>query len=115
MPILDAGLFIILVSVAFGSFFFSGIVKNGFIFKLVGAMLFFALGVMMNAEYEVAYTVITTDSDNNVTTDLRYIIGNGSGTAENAGWIGWLFIGLGLIWTAFFFIEIMQMMGWSYN
>ncbi len=114
MAVIDAGLFIILLASAFGSFFFSGIVKHGFLFKLVGAFLFFALGLMMNAEYEVAYTVVNTDSDGNVSTDMRYLVGDGTGSSEYSSWLGWLFIGLALIWTGFFFMEIMQMMGWGY-
>lgn len=113
MPILDAGMFIILMATAFGSFFLTGIVKYGFIFKLVGAFLFFSLGIMMNAEYDVAYTVIMTDSDGNQSTDLRYLIGDGSGNNETSKWIGWLFIGLALIWVGFFFMEIMGTMGWN--
>lgn len=114
MPILDAGMFVILLATAFGSFFLTGLVKYGFIFKLIGAFLFFSLGLMMNAEYEVAYTVIVTQPDGDQSTDLRYLIGDGSGTNETAKWLGWLFIGLALIWTGFFFVEIMAMMGWSY-
>lgn len=113
MPVLDAGMFIILMATAFGSFFLTGIVKYGFVFKLIGAFLFFALGLMMNAEYEVAYTVVVTDSDGDQSTDLRYLIGDGSGEAANAAWLGWLFIGLALIWTGFFFVEVMGMAGWK--
>lgn len=113
MPVIDAGMFIIMLATAFGSFFLTGIVKYGFVFKLVGAFLFFSLGVMMNAEYEVAYTVVTTDPDGDKTTDLRFIVGDGSGAAENASWLGWLFVGLALVWTAFFFMEVMGMTGWG--
>jgi hypothetical protein len=114
MAVLDAGMFIILMATAFGSFFLTGIVKYGFVFKLVGAFLFFSLGVMMNAEYEVAYTVIVTDSDGNQSTDLRYLVGDGSGSNETASWLGWLFVGLGLIWAAFFFMEVMGSGNWSF-
>lgn len=114
MPVLDAGMFVILLATAFGSFFLSGLVKYGFIFKLVGAFLFFSLGIMMNAEYEVAYTVITTAPDGDVTTDLRYIVGDGSGTNDTSKWLGWLFIGLALIWVGFFFMEIMHQSGWNF-
>ena len=113
MAVLDAGMFVILLATAFGSFFLTGIVKYGFVFKLVGAFLFFSLGVMMNAEYEVTYTVVTTNVDGEETTDLRYLVGDGSGAAENAAWLGWLFIGLALIWVGFFFTEVMGMAGWG--
>lgn len=113
MPVLDAGMFIIILATAFGSFFLTGLVKYGFVFKLVGAFLFFSLGVMMNAEYEVAYTVIVTQADGDQSTDLRYLIGDGSGSSESSSWLGWLFIGLALIWTAFFFLEVMGMFGWD--
>jgi len=113
MPIIDAGMFIILLATAFGSFFLTGIVKYGFVFKLVGAFLFFSMGVMMNAEYEVAYTVITTNPDGEITTDHRYIVGDGTGASEYSSWLGWLFVGLALIWSAFFFMEVMGPNGWS--
>ena len=114
MAIIDAGMFVILLATAFGSFFLTGIVKYGFVFKLVGAFLFFSMGVMMNAEYEVAYTVVATDSDGNVSTDHRYLVGDGTGTSEYSSWLGWLFVGLALIWSAFFFMEVMGTNGWSF-
>ena len=114
MAIIDAGMFVILLATAFGSFFLTGIVKYGFVFKLVGAFLFFSMGVMMNAEYEVAYTVITTAPNGDQTTDLRYLVGDGSGSSEYSSWLGWLFIGLALIWSAFFFMEVMGTNGWSF-
>jgi len=113
MPILDAGMFVILLGVAFGSVFMNGVVKNGFVFKLVGAFLFFSLGIMMNAEYEVAYTVITDVPGTGTITEYRYIVGDGSGTSTTSSWLGWLFIGLALIWTGLFFMEVMNMHGWG--
>lgn len=114
--ILDAGIFVIMLGVGLGTFFMGRFVKYGFIFKLLGAFLFFSLGIMMVAEYEVAYAIITDDGNSTTAPETQYIylIGDGSGEASNASWIGWLFIGLGLIWVGFFFIEIMSMMGWSY-
>ena len=114
MAVIDAGMFVILLATAFGSFFLTGIVKYGFVFKLVGAFLFFSMGVMMNAEYEVAYTVVITDSNGDQTKDLRYLVGDGSGSSEYSSWLGWLFIGLALIWSAFFFMEVMGTNGWSF-
>ena len=114
MAIIDAGMFVILLATAFGSFFLTGIVKYGFVFKLIGAFLFFSMGVMMNAEYEVAYTVVSTDPDGNVSKELRYLIGDGSGSSQFSSWLGWLFIGLALIWTAFFFMEVMGTNGWRF-
>lgn len=106
MPTIDAGIFVILLGVGFGSIFMGGVVRNGYVFKLVGAFLFFALGIMMNAEYDVAYTVITDLNDGSEPiTDKRYVVGDGSGEGNHA-WLGWLFIGLGLAWTAFFFMDI---------
>ena len=114
MPVLNAGMFVILLGTAFGSFFLSGVVKYGFIFKLIGAFLFFSMGVMMNAEYDVAYTVVSTAQNGDQTTELRYLVGDGTSGNETASWLGWLFVGLALVWSAFFFLEVMGPNGWSF-
>lgn len=108
--IIDAGIFIIMVAVAFGSFVLSNLVRNGYIFKMLGAFIFFALAIMMNAEYEVAYTHVVTGGDLGAPQNtLIYIIGDGDpDTASNGQWVGWLFLGLGLTWAAFFFMDIMS-------
>ena len=99
-----------MLAVAFGSFVLSNLVRNGFIFKLFGAFIFFALAIMMNAEYEVAYTNIVSGGNLDAPqTTYIYIIGDGNpDTPSNSQWIGWLFMGLGLTWAAFFFIDIMS-------
>jgi len=122
--IIDAGVFVIMIGTAFGSLFITNnIVRFGFVFKLIGVFLFFALGMMMNAEYDVAFTVTTSDPDGalnvtsgagslQATTELTYIIGDGSSSNSNTSWIGWLFILLGLVWAGLFFMDIMSMAGW---
>ena len=107
MAIIDAGIFVILLATAFGSLFMSNVVRQGYVFKLVGAFLFFALGIMMNAEYDVAYTVVTTDAEGNQSTDIRYIVG-GSAESQYHAWLGWLFVGFGLAWVALFFMDVMS-------
>lgn len=101
-----------MLGVGFGSLFMGNAVKFGFVFKLVGAFLFFALGMMMNAEYDVAYTVTTSDPDGagplTGTTELRYIVGDGEDSSSSIGsWVGWLFIGLALLWVGLFFMDVM--------
>lgn len=99
-----------MVAVAFGSFVLSNVVRNGFIFKLLGAFIFFALSVMMNAEYDVAYAHDTVGGDLALNQNtMIYIIGDGDpDTPSNGRWLGWLFMALGLTWSAFFFIDIMS-------
>lgn len=116
--IIDAGVFVIMVGTAFGSLFITNnIVRFGFVFKLIGVFLFFALGMMMNAEYDVAFTITTSDPDGagalQATTELQYIIGDGEPSSNsNNSWVGWLFILLGLVWAGLFFMDIMSMAGW---
>lgn len=110
MAMIDAGIFVIMVAFAFGSLALANIIRNGFIFKLLGAFVFFALSIMMTAEYDVAYT--STNSGGSLTTpqtNLIYIVGDGDpNTDNNHQWLGWLFMGLGLTWCAFFFMDLMS-------
>lgn len=113
MPTIDAGLFVIMLGIAFGSLFFGSITKFGFVFKLIGAIIFLSLAVVMNAEYDVAYTVVTSGGDlTEPIVDKRYIIGDGDpDTDNNQNWLGWLFILLGLTWVGLFLMEMLQHQG----
>jgi hypothetical protein len=110
---IDAGIFVIMLGIAFGSLFFGAITKFGFVFKLVGAIIFLSMAVMMNAEYDVAYTVVTSGGGlDDPIIDKRYIIGDGDdATDNNQNWLGWIFVLLGLTWIGLFFMEMMQQKG----
>jgi len=102
MPIMEAGLFAILGGMAF--IFMMVSFKFGSLFKLFSAVLFFALAVVLFAEYDVAYTTIqTTTTPPSTTTDIRFIIQGDDGTAV---WLAWVFVGLGIFNSFLFFIEM---------
>jgi len=100
MPIMEAGLFAILAGMAFVFMMVS--FKFGALFKLFSAVIFFALAVVLFAEYDVAFTTETTQGQN-VVTDLRFIIQGDDGTSL---WLAWIFVGLGVFNGALFFIEM---------
>lgn len=100
MPIMEAGLFAILAGMAFIFMMIS--FKFGALFKLFSAILFFALAVILFAEYDVAFTTETTKGAS-VTTDIRYIISSDDGLNMV---LAWLFVGLGVFNGALFFIEM---------
>lgn len=105
MASIDAGIFVIMLGIAFGTLFMSRIIPYGYVFKLVGAFLFLALAVVMNAEYDVVYATTSVGDVN--ATETQYIIGDGDpATNNNHNWIGWLFLGLGLAWIGLFFVEL---------
>jgi len=102
MPIMEAGLFAILAGMAF--IFMLVSFRFGALFKLFSAVIFFALSVVLFAEYDVAFTTETTNSLNNATqSDIRFIIQGDDGTSL---WLGWIFVGLGVFNGALFFIEM---------
>ena len=100
MPIMEAGLFAILAGIAFVFMMVS--FRFGALFKLFSAVIFFALAVVLFAEYDVAFTTETTQGQN-VVTDLRFIIQGDDGTSL---WLAWIFVGLGVFNGALFFIEM---------
>lgn len=102
MPIMEAGLFAILAGMAF--IFMMVSFKFGALFKIFSGVIFFALAVVLFAEYDVAYTTIqTTTAPPSTTTDIRFIIQAGDGTAS---WLAWVFVGLGVFNSFMFFIEM---------
>ena len=103
--VIHLGIFLIFLGIGFGSVIMGHMMRNGYVFKLVGAIIFFILGVMMNAEYDVVYITITTDGSQH-TDEVQYFIGDGTEGNVQQSWLGWLFIGLGLIWVAYFFMDV---------
>jgi len=105
MPIMDAGLFFILLAVGFISLLVS--FKMGSAFKMLGAVIFFALGIVMIADYDVAYAQETLHPDNStMQTEITYIIGDGDDTDDNSSWLGWVFMAIGLFMALIFFMEM---------
>jgi|TARA_R100000655_G_scaffold107909_2_gene158997 hypothetical protein len=105
MAIMDAGLFFILLGVAFVSLLVS--FKMGSAFKLLGGVLFFVLGLVMMADYDVAYAQNTVLGNGTLAeTKTTYIIGDGNDTDDNSNWLGWVFIAIGLFMSLIFFMEM---------
>ena len=81
MAIMDAGLFFILLGIAFVSLLVS--FKMGSAFKLLGGVLFFVLGLVMMADYDVAYAQNTVLGNGTLAeTKTTYIIGDGNDTGD---------------------------------
>lgn len=76
----------------------------GALFKLFSTVIFFALAVVLFAEFDVAFTTETTQTNPSRTiTDQRFIIQGSDGTSV---WLAWIFVGLGVFNGALFFIEM---------
>jgi len=105
MPIMEAGLFAILLGMAFIFMLIS--FKFGALFKLFSAVVFFALAVVLLAGYDVAFTTETTTTNPSRTiTDTRFIVNSAD---DQGNWLGWLFVGLGLFNGSLFFVEMIAM------
>ena len=100
MPIMEAGMFAILVGMAFIFMMIS--FKFGALFKLFSTILFFALAVILFAEYDIAFTSVTTSGTTTIE-DIRFIIDSSNGLNMM---LAWIFVGLGVFNGALFFIEM---------
>jgi len=100
MPIMEAGMFAILVGMAFIFMMIS--FKFGALFKLFSAVIFFGLAVILFAEYDVAFTTITTSGTTTIE-DIRYVVSADDGLNMM---LAWIFIGLGTFNGFLFFIEM---------
>jgi len=98
--VLDAGLFVLILGLAFG--FMIGSFKFGPVFKIVAAILFFILTLWMMAGYQVAYKSDTFDPSTSTTQNTtKYIISDTS----NGTWLGYIFMLFGLICCFLFVME----------
>jgi len=101
MPIMEAGLFAILMGIAF--IFMMVSFKFGALFKLFSAIAFFTLSIFMLAGFDVAFTTETTSGSNTIV-DERFLIKAGENSASL--WLGWFFVGLGVFNAGLFFVEM---------
>lgn len=101
MPLMEAGMFAILVGMAFIFMMIS--FKFGALFKLFSAILFFSLAVILFAEYDIAFTTITTTASGAIIEDVRFIIDSSN---DLNMMLAWIFIGLGTFNGFLFFIEM---------
>jgi hypothetical protein len=80
--------------------------KVGAVFKLIGAVIFFTLGTVLLAGYDVQSVKITTDGST-VINETNYLIGNGDQDPNHtASWLGWIFIIIGVLAAVMFFLEM---------
>jgi hypothetical protein len=102
----DGGIFIIFLSIGFISILAS--VKFGSWLKMVGALMFFVLGIVMTAEYDVG--IYSTADDGVIFQNgTMYIIGDGQEQTDNQhSLIGWTFIMLGCIVSVVFLADIIR-------
>lgn len=106
MPTFDAGVFLILASLAFGSLVAS--FKLGSAFRILGAIIFFALSIIMMANYDIAYHTSTLDGATTIN-QTKYIIGDGNpATNEQTNWLGWIFLALGIYSSVLFITDMIK-------
>lgn len=106
-PVLDGGIFVLFLGLGLGALFAS--FAYGSWLKLLGAFLLLALGLIMNAQYDVAFTNTASDGVNPPVKEVRYIIGDGDDTTDNhQTWVGWTFIALGCLCAFAFLIDCIR-------
>lgn len=103
----DGGLFVVLLAISVS---FMAIGKFGLPFKLISVFIFFGLGTVLLAGYDVgfvnAYQEVNSSTGNAVDLESTwYLIGDGDPATfnDNATWVGWIFIALGMM-TSFVFL-----------
>jgi len=101
-PLMEAGLFAIMVGIAFVFMMVS--FKFGALFKVFAGIMFLSIGVVLMAGYDIGFTTETTDGNKTIT-DIRYIV-HGEGD-----WLAWIFIGLGVFNCFLFVIEMIPQAG----
>jgi|GEM_PF-6238836 len=109
MPEIGTGIFLILTGMGFGSLIISH--KFGALFAVLGAVGFFAISLMMFANYDVVSTTTYQDAGSQWN-ETSYMIGAEGQSAEESQqkiWIGWIFFILGLVAVAVFFVEALKM------
>lgn len=115
MPIIQAGLFILMIGSAFILMLLS--FRIGALLKVLSAVLFFSTALILMANYEVAYTSefvggVGQGAGNQCTTQnpciqQHYLIKEDDVTGETSGtWIAWVFVALGILTSMLFIIEM---------
>lgn len=109
MPVMEAGLFALMGGSAFIMLILS--FKFGALLKVLAAVLFFSLAIILLAGYEVAYTTETVGTPscttNNPCISQNFIIRADDVTGETSGlWYGWVLFALALFASMLFIIEM---------
>lgn len=109
MPVLEAGLFALLVGSAVLMLLIS--FKFGALLKALSAVLFFSSAMILFAGYEVAYTTETSGTGqcpvNDPCITQHFLIREDPNTNETSGqWMAWVFIAMGIMSSMLFIIEM---------
>ena len=102
LPLMEAGIFALMMGIAF--IFMMVSFKFGALFKVFSAIMFFTVGVILMAGYDIGFTT-ETQSGGKVITDVRYIV-HGQGE-----FLAWVMIGLGVFNAFLFIIEMIPTAG----
>ena len=106
MVLFDGGLFFLMLGL--GIFFMVTALKFSTVFHLLGAVIFFALAIIMLAGYDVAFITVIEDGTNQIN-QTNYILGDGTTTTQsNSAWIGWIFLLIGVLMSIMFFFGMMN-------
>lgn len=100
--IMQAGMFAILLGGAVIFMILS--FKFSFLLRVVSCVMFFALAIVLLAQYDVAFTSTsetTIGGTNATSTSIKYIIQGDTGV-----WLGWICMILGIFTGFLFFIEL---------
>lgn len=109
MPIMEAGLFGLLAGGGFILLVIS--FKFGALLKVISAVLFFSVALVLMAGYEVAYTTETTGTPscppNDPCITQHFLIREDDTTGDTSGtWAAWLFVLLGIFSSLLFIMEM---------
>jgi len=108
MPEIGSGIFYILIAMGFGGLVISK--PFGALFAIISAVAFFAISLMMFADYDVSSTTVYTDATT-VWNQTDYVIGKeGTSTEEiqQKQWVAWIFFILFLVSIAVFLVESLK-------
>ena len=109
MAEISTGIFLILTTMGFGSLIVSH--KFGALFAVIGAVSFFAISLLLFANYDVVSTTVYVDSTSQWN-QTDWFIGaeaNSDDEVQQKIWIGWIFFILALVAVAVFFIEALKL------
>lgn len=95
MPILEAGLFIVLSAVAFGLL----IIKGYSVIKLISMISFWILAIPLLSGYSIVWQAESTDGSITIE-DTKYLV------TENTDLIGWIWFLMGFVALGMFVYEL---------
>jgi len=109
MPVMEAGLFALMVGGGFILLIIS--FKFGALLKVLSAVMFFSSAAILMAGYEVAYTTETAGTPSCPANDpcitQHFLIREDDTTGDTSGtWIAWVFLAIGILASMLFIVEM---------